>query len=157
MSGKIESLLIAQDTKSPMQNVNQIVLEVGKGIFGDRYYNQTGTYSNKGEVEPDRDVTIIEKEKIDAFNETVETKVSHEDLRRNIVVSNCDLNALVDKEFQIGEVVLKGMRLCEPCDYLGKKLNNDAFLKGMMNKGGLRAKIIKGGSITLTSQVEVYK
>ena len=123
MSGKIVKLLISKDIKSPMQNVNQIVLEVGKGIFGDRYYNQEGTFSNKGEIEPDRDVTLIEIEKINTLNEEHNLNITAEDFRRNIVVSNCDLNSFVGKEFQIGEVVLKGLRLCEPCKYLSNKLD----------------------------------
>ena len=155
MSGKIAKLLISKDTQSDMLNVNQIVLEVGKGIFGDRYYNQEGTFSNKGEIEPDRDVTLIEIEKIDALNKEHNLDITAEDLRRNIVVSNCDLNSLVDKEFQIGEVVLKGLRLCEPCKYLSDKLNNEEVLSQMIHKAGLRAQIIKSGSIDLNSQVEV--
>jgi hypothetical protein len=155
MSGKIVKLLISKDPKSAMLNVNQIVLEAGKGIFGDRYYNQEGTFSNKGEIEPDRDVTLIEIEKIDALNKEHNLDITAEDLRRNIVVSNCDLNSLVDKEFQIGEVVLKGLRLCEPCKYLSDKLNEKKVLTEMVHKAGLRAQIIKSGSIDLNSQVEV--
>ena len=155
MSGKIVKLLISKDPKSDMLNVNQIVLEAGKGIFGDRYYNQEGTFSNKGEIEPDRDVTLIEIEKIDALNKEHNLDITAEDLRRNIVVSNCDLNSLVDKEFQIGEVVLKGLRLCEPCKYLSDKLNEKKVLSEMVHKAGLRAQIIKSGSIDLNSQVEV--
>ena len=126
-----------------------------KGTFGDRYYNQEGTFSNKGEIKPDRDVTLIEIEKIDALNKEYNLDITAEDLRRNIVVSNCDLNSLVDKEFQIGEVVLKGLRLCEPCKYLSDKLNNEEVLSQMIHKAGLRAQIIKSGSIDLNSQVEV--
>ena len=155
MSGKIAKLLISKDTQSDMLNVNQIVLEIGKGIFGDRYYNQEGTFSNKGEIEPDRDVTLIEIEKIDALNKENDLNITAEDFRRNIVVSNCDLNSLVDKEFQIGEVVLKGLRLCEPCKYLSDKLNEKKVLTEMVHKAGLRAQIIKSGSIDLNSQVEV--
>ena len=155
MSGKIAKLLISKDTQSDMLNVNQIVLEVGKGIFGDRYYNQEGTFSNKGEIEPDRDVTLIEIEKVDALNKENDLNITAEDFRRNIVVSNCDLNSLVGKEFQIGEVVLKGLRLCEPCKYLSNKLDNEKVLSQMVHKAGLRAQIIKGGSIDLNSQVEV--
>lgn len=155
MSGKIVKLLISKDPKSNMLNVNQIVLEAGKGIFGDRYYNQEGTFSNKGEIEPDRDVTLIEIEKIDALNKEHNLDITAEDLRRNIVVSNCDLNSLVDKEFQIGEVVLKGLRLCEPCKYLSDKLNNKEVLSQMIHKAGLRAQIIKSGSIDLNSQLEI--
>ena len=155
MSGKIVKLLISKDPKSTMLSLNQIVLEAGKGIFGDRYYNQEGTFSNKGEIEPDRDVTLIEIEKIDALNKEHNLDITAEDLRRNIVVSNCDLNSLVDKEFQIGEVVLKGLRLCEPCKYLSDKLNEKKVLSEMVHKAGLRAQIIKSGSIDLNSQVEV--
>ena len=155
MSGKIVKLLISKDPKSTMLNLNQIVLEAGKGIFGDRYYNQEGTFSNKGEIEPDRDVTLIEIEKIDALNKEHNLDITAEELRRNIVVSNCDLNSLVDKEFQIGEVVLKGLRLCEPCKYLSDKLDNEEVLSQMIHKAGLRAQIIKSGSIDLNSQVEV--
>ncbi|WP_072682397.1 MOSC domain-containing protein [Arcobacter sp. LA11] len=155
MSGKIVSLLISQDTKSSMQKVNQIILEEEKGIFGDRYYNQEGTFSNKGKIEPDRNVTLIEIEKINEFNDKFNENITGEDLRRNIVISNCDLNSLVDKEFQIGNVVLKGIRLCEPCKYLADKLNNQKVLTKMVNKAGLRAQIIKGGSIDMTSQLEI--
>ncbi len=155
MSGKIAKLLISKDTQSDMLNVNQIVLEAGKGIFGDRYYNQEGTFSNKGEIEPDRDVTLIEIEKIDDLNKEHDLNITAEDFRRNIVVSNCDLNSLVGKEFQIGEVVLKGLRLCEPCKYLSNKLDNEQVLSQMVHKAGLRAQIIKSGSIDLNSQVEV--
>ncbi len=155
MSGKIVKLLISKDIQAPMLNVNQIVLEVGKGIFGDRYYNQEGTFSNKGEIQPDRDVTLIEIEKINDLNKEHNLDITAEDLRRNIVVSNCDLNSLVEKEFQIGEVVLKGLRLCEPCSYLSDKLNNKEILSQMVHKAGLRAQIIKGGSIDLNSQLEI--
>jgi len=155
MSGKISNLLISKSIESSMQNVNQVVLEVGKGIFGDRYYNQEGTFSNKGTVEPDRDVTLIEIENINVLNEEHNLSVTPEDFRRNIVVSNCDLNSLVDKEFQIGEVILKGIRLCEPCKYLADKLAEQKTLTQMVHKAGLRAQIVRGGSIDLNCQIEV--
>jgi len=156
MSGKISKLLIANSVETPMQNVNQIVLEVGKGIFGDRYYKQEGTFSNKGKIEPDRDVTLIEIEKIDALNKEHDLNLTPEDFRRNIVVSNCDLNSLVGKEFQIGKVVLKGIRLCEPCKILAQRLDEKKALTQMIHKAGLRAQIIQGGSIDLVSQVEIH-
>ena len=60
MSGKIVEILIAKDKKSVMQNVNEAVLEAGKGIFGDRYYDK--------DEEPQNEITLIEKEKVDSFN-----------------------------------------------------------------------------------------
>jgi MOSC domain-containing protein YiiM len=138
-----------------MQEVTQIVLEEGKGIYGDRYYSQEGTFSNKGKVESDRDVTLIEIEYINAFNAENQKNINALDLRRNIVVSNCNLNDLIGKEFQIGNVILKGIRLCEPCKYLADKLDNPKVLSELIHKAGLRAQIIRGGSIDRTSQVEI--
>ena len=92
MSGKIIKLLISKDPQSTMINVNQMVLEIDKGIFGDRYYNQIGTFSNKETIEPDSHVTLIELEKITALNEEHNLNITAEDFRRNIVVTNCDLN-----------------------------------------------------------------
>lgn len=155
MSGKIQNLLISSNPSNSMQEVNQIVLEVGKGIYGDRYHTNEGTFSNNEEIQPDRDVTLIEIENIDSFNNKHSQDITATDLRRNIVVSNCDLNSLVDKEFQIGNVVLKGIRLCEPCKYLSDKLDNEKVLSEFVHKAGLRAEIIKGGSIDKTSQLEV--
>ena len=155
MSGKIVNLLISKSIESPMQNVTEIVLEKEKGIFGDRYYIQEGTFSHKEKIEPDRDVTLIEIEKINDLNTQHNIDITPEDFRRNIVVSNCDLNSLVGKEFQIGEVVLRGIRLCEPCKYLAEKLNEKKVLSQMIHKAGLRAQIIKGGNIDLNSQLEI--
>jgi len=155
MSGKIVNLFISQSIESSMKKVNQIVLKEKKGIFGDRYYSQEGTFSNKGKIEPDRDVTLIEIEKINEFNDEFNQNITDEDLRRNITVSNCNLNSLVGKEFQIGNVVLKGIRLCEPCKYLAEKLDNEEVLTKLVHKAGLRAQIIKGGSIDTTSQIEI--
>jgi MOSC domain-containing protein YiiM len=147
---------IAQDAQSEMQSVHLIVLEEGKGIFGDRYAVRKGTFSEQeADIKPDRQVTLIEKENLDDFNEKFASSFAYGDFRRNIVVSNCDLNALIGKEFQVGQVVLKGIRLCEPCKYLQGKLKGEGLLKALIGKGGLRAQIIKGGSIDLDAQIEV--
>jgi len=60
------------------------------------------------------------------------------------VTEDVDLNALVGREFSIGEVRLFGMRLCEPCAYLAK-VSFPETLKGLVHKGGLRARIVSGG------------
>ncbi len=47
--------------------------------------------------------------------------VSPADIRRNLVLRGVQLNRLVDKKFKVGEVTLRGIRLCEPCQYLAKE------------------------------------
>lgn len=146
MSGKIVEILIAKDKESVMQNVNEAVLEAGKGIFGDRYYDKN--------QDPQNEITLIEKEKVDTFNNEFNLTLKYSDFRRNIVISNCDLNTLVNKEFYIGNVLLKGLELCEPCESLATKTSQE-ILAGLENKAGLRACILKDGNISLSSQLEV--
>jgi len=147
MSGKIVEILIAKDANSSMQNVNEAVLESGKGIFGDRYYNLS-------DQEPGQEITLIEKEKIDEFNENYNSSFAYNEFRRNLVISNCDLNALVNKEFYLGNVLLKGIELCQPCETLAAKTSKET-LEALHNKAGLRACILKDGNISLSSQLEV--
>ena len=62
--------------------------------------------------------------------------------RCNIVVMMF-MDGLVDHEFAIGPVGVRGIRLCEPCSYLAKTTFPE--LKGLVHKGGLRAQILTEG------------
>ena len=48
-----------------MISVREVCAVVGKGLEGDRYFNQSGTYSNEPGL--GRDVTLIEIEAIEAL------------------------------------------------------------------------------------------
>ncbi len=82
-----------------------------RGLEGDRYFYNKGFYSKK--PGQDREITLIEIESIEAFNQNFQMMVSLEDLRLNIVTQGISLNQLVGEEFVIGEVCLKEIRLCE--------------------------------------------
>jgi MOSC domain-containing protein YiiM len=56
------------------------------------------------------------------------------------------LNHLVDKEFHVGEVRLRGVRLCEPCQHLAG-LTQPRVLPALVHRGGLRAEILTDGYI----------
>ena len=58
------------------------------------------------------------------------------------------LNPLVGKQFKIGDVLLEGMELCEPCTMLGGRLASiavdaEAVVKAFVASAGLRA-IVRG-------------
>jgi len=50
----------------------------------------------------------------------------------------------VGREFQVGGVRLRGIRLCEPCDHL-EKLTRKALKSVMLHRCGLRAQIVGSG------------
>ena len=117
-----------------MQNVNNIEVVADKGIVNDRYFNDNN--------DKDIQITLIESENIDRFNEKSKTNIPYIDFRRNIITKGIKLNELIGKEILIGEVRFKGHRLCDPCKYLQAKLQQKNLVKKLANKGGLRCEIL---------------
>ena len=75
------------------------------------------------------------------------------DARRNVVTRGIDLNALVGRRFQLGEVPCYGQRLAEPCSWL-QGMTPPGTLRGLVHRGGLRADILAGGVVPLGDRVE---
>jgi len=117
----------------------------GRGLEGDRYCLGNGTFSPQPQ-KPDYEVTLIELEKIEAFCRESGLPFTSSRARRNIVTQGVDLNSLVGKTFRIGEVLIRGIRLCEPCNHLAKTSFPEA-LSGLAHKAGLRAQIMSEGII----------
>jgi MOSC domain-containing protein YiiM len=125
----------------------------GKGLEGDRYFSRQGTFFRDKELFPDKEVTLIEQEALDALNREYHVELPPSESRRNVLTSGVALNHLVGREFTVGTARLRGIRLCEPCDHLerltGKKL------KGLTLRGGLRAQVIAEGEIQIGSPLIV--
>jgi MOSC domain-containing protein YiiM len=98
-------------------------------------------------------VTLIEIEAIEALERDYGVKLSPGDARRNIVTRGVALNHLVGKEFRVGEAVLRGIRLCEPCQHLVRLTGQEKVLPGLVHRGGLRAQVVKGGVIRVGDAV----
>ena len=140
----IVSIHMAAIGTAPMNSVTNARAVVGKGLEGDRYFNKAGTYSN--DPGSGRDITLIEIEAIEALRRDYEIELEPSQARRNIVTQGVALNHLVDREFKIGEVILRGTRLCDPCSHL-EKLTRKGVMRGLIHRGGLRAEIVNGGKI----------
>ena len=76
------------------------------------------------------------------------------DSRRNVITRGLQLNELTESTFRVGEVTLRGVRLCEPCAYL-EEITGLPVLKPLVNRGGLRAEILTGGTIRVGDSLEV--
>ena len=72
--------------------------------------------------------------------------------RRNITTRGVALNHLVGKEFRIGEIRARGLRLCEPCSHL-EKLTGKRLIKGLLHRGGLRAQILTAGDVRVGDEI----
>lgn len=150
---QVIALYIAERAGSPMLERQQIELQAGKGIVGDRYYSGTGTFSEKLAGLPDKEITLIATEQVEAFNKEQGHAFTPAEFRRNIITAGIDLNTLEGRIFTVGDVKLEGMRLCEPCAHLASLLSKD-LLPAMVNKCGLRARIVTEGTINTNDCIQ---
>ena len=130
-----------------MQDIDSIEVLANKGIVNDRYFNENN--------DQDIQITFIESENIDYVNKISSTGIPYVDFRRNIITKGIKLNELVDKEFLIGNVKIKGQRLCNPCKYLQDKLNLENLVKKLVNRGGLRCEILTNGRISVNNKIKI--
>lgn len=152
MTGKVLELLISEEAGKTLQSNQTVQLKAGRGVVGDRYYLAQGTHSKVLKDKPDVELTLIEQEEIKSFDDKTGLGYVGRDFRRNIVTEGIRLNDLVGKEFYIGKVRLKGIRLCEPCAYLSGLLGKE-IMEHMIHKSGLRAEILTDGFIDLADSV----
>src|SRR5215831_4396364 len=131
--GSVVAIYLAPLARQPLVAVEQARAVPGRGLEGDRYFERTGTYSNK--PGPDREVTLIEMEAIEALQRDYSIQIAPGDARREIVTRGVALNHLVGREFRVGEVLLRGIRLCEPCSHLAQ-LTYETVSRGLVHRGG---------------------
>ena len=141
--GTVVSINIAPAAEAPMHSVSEARAVPGNGLEGDRYFFRQGTFYKP---QPDRELTLIEAEAIEAMKGELNVDYGLGDSRRNVVTRGVPLNHLVGKEFWIGDVKARGLRLCEPCSHL-QKLSHEKVLPGLVHRGGLRAQILIEGMI----------
>ena len=146
--GKIEFINITSNSNNKTCYINQAFLEKDKGIVNDRYYD---CYKDKKEQ-----VTFINLEEIDTFNNNIGKNVDYKDFRRNIIISGINLSKCINKKIIIQNVVLKIHELCQPCNYLQKKLGITNLVKMLVNKSGVRAEIISSGFISVGDNIKIY-
>ena len=153
--GRVVSIFVASKAGALMEARDEVKAIPGRGIEGDRYFEGTGFWSNHpGEG---REITLVEMEAIEGLAREKNIALKPAEMRRNLVTRGVPLNHLVGKEFQVGDVRLVGIRLCEPCHYL-EELTTKGVLAGLIHRGGLRANVLTGGAVRVGDSVtEVVK
>jgi MOSC domain-containing protein YiiM len=150
----VVSLHIAPGAAAAMASVPAVRAVPGQGLEHDRYHARKGTYSKTHN--PDREVTLIEEEAVAALRRDYEIDFDAGQSRRNIVTRGVALNHLVGREFRVGEVALRGIRLCEPCGHL-ERVTGRPVREGLLHRGGLRAQILTAGTIRTGDAIELIE
>jgi MOSC domain-containing protein YiiM len=151
MEGTVESIHVAPVATEPVESRESVEAVAGKGLRGDRYFDAEGTFSNA--ADGGNELTLVELEAIAAIERESGVELEPGEHRRNLTASGVALNHLVGERFRVGEVVCRGVRLCEPCSHL-ESLTEDGVVEALTHRGGLRADIEEGGVIGVGDGVE---
>jgi MOSC domain-containing protein YiiM len=148
--GHLVGIYVARRKGEGLQGIGHVEAVPGRGLSGDRYFLKEGTYSDKDG--PDREVTLIEVEALEGLAREYEITLQPAQARRNLLTRGVPLNHLVGRTFTIGPVVLRGIRLCEPCGHL-ENLTCKGVQKGLIHRGGLRAQVVAGGMLEVGAEI----
>jgi len=144
---EVIKLGIAANNNQPIKEVNSIEVLANKGIVGDRHFNDFN--------DPYNQLSLIESENIDEYNIKFGLDIPYINFRRNIITKGIQLNDLIGKKLQIGNVELEGVELCRPCRHLTEMLNQKNILKEFMRKGGLRCQILSSSKISIGDKINL--
>ena len=145
-TGTVEAICVASSAGEPVKLLTTVNALPGRGLEGDRHVLGTGTFPSG---KPGSALTLIEGEVCDSFDPPLRP----DEHRRNLVTRGIDLNGLVGRQFTIGDVRCRGMRLCEPCTVVDGYARRPV-LRALVHRGGLRADILTEGEIRVGEQVQ---
>ena len=138
---------ICEKNSQKINEINEIEVLSQKGILGDRHFREHKDH--KGQI------TLIEKENIDYYNNKYKTKISYTDFRRNIVTEGIELNSLIQKQIKIGDIKILPYELCRPCSHLEQIVNSKDIIKEFIKKGGLRCEVLVSGKVKIGDKIRI--
>ena len=144
---KVIEIAISESLGRVMKNVYSVESIAGKGLLNDRHF--------KEDNEKKSQITLIEIENINHYNQISRASILPKDFRRNIITKGIKLNELVGSEFFIGEVKVRAHDLCRPCKYLQESLNQKNLVKELLRRGGLRCEILISGKISIGDKIQL--
>lgn len=151
--GSVVSLYIARQAAKPMTALSEVRAFADRGLEGDRFFRESWKAANR----PDKAVSLIEEETIQVAAAELGTEAFGDKTRRNIVTRGVPLVELLDREFTIGNVLMRGIRLFEPCGHLEKISKIDGIFRVLEHRSGLKAAILSDGLIRVNDPVELCR
>ena len=155
MTGSVTGIFITAEAGAPMRSVVEARAVAGNGLEGDRYWSGVGFYSATPTTPGARELTLIEEEWLDEVARDG-FPLSPGEHRRNISTRGVALDGLLGRRFQIGGVLCEGVRACPPCNHL-EAVTGRALLAPLIDRGGLRARIVTGGLIRVGDGIRLVE
>jgi MOSC domain-containing protein YiiM len=135
----VEGLFWGATKEARLESSDQVTVTTGGGIEGDRYSHL--------------DLTLFEAEAVEDLKANTGIEIEPREMRRNVMTRGIHLNDLVGHRITIGAVEVVVTELCHPCSHL-QALTQPGVLRGLVNRGGLNADVVKGGVIRVGDTLE---
>ena len=143
-AGRLDWIGVRPAQRGDVVRVNEAEALAERGITGDHRSRRAGS---------PRQITIIQSEHLDVIGALLgRERVAPELLRRNLAISGVNVLALKGRMFSIGDVLLEGTGLCEPCSRMEANLGSGGY-NAMRGHGGITARILVGGVLRVGDAV----
>lgn len=148
MVARVARIFIGPEESGPIQEVEEVEAIAGKGLRGDRYFDDGNEVHD-----PTLEVTLFSAEGLEAGRVESGLDIAAEEMRRNLMTEGVALSDLLGRRFSAGEVVFEGLEYNPPCAHL-QRLAGKPLLKPMIENGGIRARIVQGGTIRAGDEIQ---
>ena len=146
-TGTVRWIGVRPRRREPLKSLLRVQAVADLGLEGDHRMSKT-----RGSG---RQVTLISQEFVTQIAMHLgEADLDPARLRRNIVLSGLNLNALRRQRFWVGEALLEATQLCHPCARMEAELGPGGVV-AMFGYGGLCAKVIHSGAIECGASVRL--
>lgn len=156
--GEIVSLHLTGEGTESQAPLSELHLMPGKSfwrfLLGNLPLNKRYNHVINQLPGPSR-VTLVEVEVVEALENWYQMALEPRDTLRNIVTRNVPLSSLIGERFRMGEIIVRGVSLCQPFPDLDVLIQEGLpdELKYLISRGGLVAEVRTEGTVRVEDQV----
>ncbi|HLN85602.1 MAG TPA: MOSC domain-containing protein [Candidatus Limnocylindrales bacterium] len=141
--GSVKDIFITPQSGHAMISVSTVRAFADRGLEGDRFFRDSWNAVKRS----DKAVSLIEDEVLDLAAREIDANAIGILTRRNIVTRGVPLIELLGREFTVGAVRMRGIRLFEPCGRLVAVTKLPGLFKALEHRSGLKAAVVSDGEI----------
>jgi MOSC domain-containing protein YiiM len=141
---EVEHIHVAARSGAPMESLDEVAAVAGKGLEGDRNFDQ---YS-KGQI------TVVSTEELDEAAAEWGQDIVPGSTRRNVTVSGLRLPRDEGARIKLGDVVVEVYRNASPCELMEESVGPGARA-ALRDRAGIRGLIIEGGTLRVGDPVSL--
>jgi MOSC domain-containing protein YiiM len=147
--GSIKEIFVTPASGQAMVSMSNVRALADRGLAGDRFYRESWNAVKRS----DKAVSLIENEVLELAAKEIGVDSIGILTRRNLVTRGVPLIELLGREFSIGNVRMRGIRLFEPCGHLVAVTKLPAIFKALEHRSGLKAAVLSDGEIQIGDPV----